>query len=330
MSFGSIIKKLKGLFTSSDSSSPSPNDGMAPASDTGAKSPQTANTGGMTLGSTYGSLIAAGIGAGADIYNTHQTNKTNERIADETNATNKGIADRNLDYQREVLDYNKALQQQIFAREDSAYQRTVADMRAAGLSPLAMRGTNAAGEAIAVDAPQENWQAQGWQAQKADLSSVINGLMNFTLQNESIRRQSLENDLLAQTMDDKVNVSHYESDIKSIDKLLKSYEEADARQKRIYNYMFDLTDDMSEKERISHILANISSGYQYSKGDEFKASTFKSTQGLRESLHKANDVVNQFIEDILKPSKKGSYEPESRSYTEDQSKYRDKVRPFGR
>ena len=70
---------------------------------------------------------AAGV-AGAIDYNN-----TMRYMSDQTNATNKAIADQNLGFQRENLDYTKALQQQIFNREDSSYQRTVSDMRAAGL-----------------------------------------------------------------------------------------------------------------------------------------------------------------------------------------------------
>lgn len=78
--------------------------------------------------------------------------------AEDTNKTNLKIANQNLGFQRENLDYQKALQQEIFAREDSAYQRTVNDMRLAGLNPLSMQGTNAAGEAIATEPMHNDFQ----------------------------------------------------------------------------------------------------------------------------------------------------------------------------
>lgn len=116
-------------------------------------------------------LIGAGIAAAAGLAstfgntlsgmrNTDKTNQANKDIARETNAVNKAIADQNLAFQRENLDYQKALQQQLFEREDTSYQRTVSDMRAAGLSPLSMQNTNGAGEVVSTQALNNDYQAQ--------------------------------------------------------------------------------------------------------------------------------------------------------------------------
>lgn len=83
----------------------------------------------------------------ASDYNTMQ-----QQIAEKTNAANKAIADQNIAYQRE-------LNQQIFAREDNAFQRQVADLKAAGLSPLLASGAGA-GAGGTVSAPQSNQQVQ--------------------------------------------------------------------------------------------------------------------------------------------------------------------------
>lgn len=121
----------------------------------------------------------------------------------ETNDVNREIAEKNLEYQkewnaeqmkfqRENFDYQKALQERIFAREDSSYQRTVNDMRAAGLSPLTMNGTNGAGEALqtspigeGLSAPQMNYQHTDMGNLNA-ISSVLGAVQNFRSANASI------------------------------------------------------------------------------------------------------------------------------------------------
>ncbi len=73
------------------------------------------------------------------------TNKSNERNVDKTNALQ-------LDMFNKQMDYTKALQQEEWARQDSAYQRTVDDLVNSGLSPLLASGGATSSGAI-VSAP---------------------------------------------------------------------------------------------------------------------------------------------------------------------------------
>lgn len=122
-----------------------------------------------------GAEVASGIISPiiSGIFSAHNT--------DTTNSTNKYIARQNLAFQRENLDYQKALQQQIFDREDSAYQRTVNDMRAAGMSPLLMSNQDAAGQAVPTEALHNDYQRIPYSDRIADSIEKLGTVYNMVL-----------------------------------------------------------------------------------------------------------------------------------------------------
>lgn len=66
--------------------------------------------------------MLGGAGSIADYYGTKDTNKMNAQIAAETNAANERIAQKQMDFQAEM--------------SNSAYQRSMSDMKKAGLNPM--------------------------------------------------------------------------------------------------------------------------------------------------------------------------------------------------
>ena len=123
---------------------------------------------------------------------------SSKRSQDRSNAINREIAEKNYQLQAKELEYQHALQHQMFEREDTAYQRTVADMRKAGMSPLAMNGTDNAGEAISTTAPQYNYEHRADTTTPQILGSLIPQAISSVSNIASLRNQAAQNSLLEQ------------------------------------------------------------------------------------------------------------------------------------
>ena len=102
----------------------------------------------------------------------------NYNIAGYQNKVNKEIAEQNLQFQKENLEYQKDLQQQIFEREDTAYQRKVNDLIAAGINPaVAASGSGSpAGSVVSTQAPHNDMK---YQVPQINLGSAIDTLKSL-------------------------------------------------------------------------------------------------------------------------------------------------------
>lgn len=173
--------------------------------------------------------------------------------------SNERIAQQNLDFQRENLDYQKALQQQIFAREDSSAQRNVADMRKAGLSPLAQfPGSPSANQVVPTEALHNDFEHPGFKpapsARSLQPFNFLEDIQSFRSSQKQIEGMQLDNE--GKRIENLVNASTALSRIDSstVDSILKRYSALDKREQQAYNSFYGISPNMNDKEKAIAIL----------------------------------------------------------------------------
>lgn len=214
----------------------------------------------------------------------------------------------NLQFQYENLDYQKELQQKIFDREDTSYQRTINDMRQAGISPLVMQGQNGAGQPIATTAPQSNWQPD-----VTSFNTAMQTLANMTsITNDSKRANAEVAKAQAETEAQNINNRYAESQILTTLASMRENMNLSRTQRNLINtqitgYLLDnqkkqienlYADDlykynaMQSEYNAKQLKESFDSFYQNKKAE----SDFWKTLGVNPHL---NDTTKDLILDVL-------------------------------
>lgn len=183
-----------------------------------------------------------------------------------TNKTNQEINERNLEY-------NTYMTQKQWERDDNAHQREVADLKAAGLSPLA--ATNGANTSAAIEAPNPI----AMQAPQLDVNSLINSLIQNKALNET-KRHNLEQEGINKS-ELVLKGEELEQKAKQID-----IEDKKLQQQIIYNYTY-----------LSQIDKQIAEAKRHNNAEEeLKKISYYNEQALKQIEYQTHGKFNYYIQ----------------------------------
>lgn len=168
----------------------------------------------------------------------------------------------NYNQQAKQFEYQKELNKLQMQREDTQYQRTVNDMRQAGLSPLAMQGLNSSTPLTSAVAPQ--FDSASIPDIVGLMSSVQEARNKDALDQQDIYNKKLNNLFTSMDFENRLNESR-------ANVISKIYDNLDKRTRAIYNARYGINDSMTREERFAQIIAHeFNPKFQEGSGEDFR------------------------------------------------------------
>lgn len=111
--------------------------------------------------------------------------KESQSLAQDNLDLNKIVATNNYDLAKQQFEYQKELNQTIMDREDTSMQRQIADLKAAGMSPLVAAGGASATPLTSANAPQMD--LSGVNIAMGNMLSAYNDIFNRRMTRQQFR-----------------------------------------------------------------------------------------------------------------------------------------------
>lgn len=201
------------------------------------------------------------------------------------NQANRDINLQNIKFQEQNLEYQKALQQQIFEREDTAYQRKVQDLIKAGINPaVAATGSgSAAGSIVSTQAPHNDMK---YQAPEFNLGSVIDTLKSLK-QIASIEQQTD----VAKAQADYLGSLKSKADAETNKIVFDNNFFSKTKEDRIKRFAFETDILQYQKEMLSRQNDLNKIGYNFALGNSVMNSVTSSNAPLLQELQINQDLL---------------------------------------
>lgn len=118
-------------------------------------------------------------------YLQNKKDKESQSLAQDNLDLNKIVATQNYDLAKQQFEYQKDLNQTVMEREDNAMQRQIADLKAAGMSPLMASGGASATPLTSANAPQMD--LSGVNTAMGNMLSAYNDIFNRRMTRQQFR-----------------------------------------------------------------------------------------------------------------------------------------------